>query len=606
MRLALVALVCAACGGPQLSEHPAPAVTKFLPATLDVARPKEGDPRVAKVRIYADAAVRANPRWKDEFTEELDYANQLLQPLVGTRLAIESTKDWAFTGDIHTALRALVAADPGDGVAWVIGLVGPGDTASKAFTELGDAATMGKHVVVRAWAEAPETAALAAKLPDAKSAERAEVIAAHKRHKETVILLHGIAATLGAIAETDPTWIQNPTYSPQQASFSDRDRELIAIAMDGRLGEAKPEATAKQLLSVIDKAEWGGWVAADRETVMAALRNIIDAKRSGETAADVPPEAYDQFNRIRELVKRGDRDAALIELNNLLGGYPANATMHALKCEILLPAPAPKGPTPKPGPDALKACARVSELAPGDPNIHMLVAEAWIRALDFAAARKELAQAEGKIGNLPRGAEEAWKKLAGIYQGMGALTWTEDALAKGGLGKDPMAEQIAQTRARYGVPRGAKFVQPADEAALVSATMNALHMVYAEKFGDASHALAAAERKWPGAPGLLAVRCDLALRQSEVGPAKAACDRAIALDPDESWALYLDGVLALQSAGTVTGGIAKLKRAIAVDPDLGQAWRTLAKAYARSGDKAALDALANDYQTKFGSPLPPP
>jgi predicted Zn-dependent protease len=61
----------------------------------------------------------------------------------------------------------------------------------------------------------------------------------------------------------------------------------------------------------------------------------------------------------------------------------------------------------------------------------------------------------------------------------------------------------------------------------------------------------------------------------------------------------------LREPGTTSAGIDKLKAAIAVDPDLGQAWRTLGKAYARAGNKAALDQLATAYASKFGQTLPP-
>jgi hypothetical protein len=65
-------------------------------------------------------------------------------------------------------------------------------------------------------------------------------------------------------------------------------------------------------------------------------------------------------------------------------------------------------------------------------------------------------------------------------------------------------------------------------------------------------------------------------------------------------------VLALRdtSAAGTKAGIAKLKRAITVDPDLGQAWRALGKAYGRAKDQAALDELNKDYAAKFGANLP--
>jgi tetratricopeptide (TPR) repeat protein len=594
----LLAWMLVACGGGVRSEHPAANVTRFLPATLETTRPREGEPRTAKVRIYADPGVRALPHWKEDIADQLDYASQLLQPLIGIKLAVASWQDWARAGDPHDALRELVQADKADDVLCVIGYVTPADTASTAMTELGDAQPLGHHLVVRAWAEQPETAALAGKLPDLKDAERGEVISAHRRHKQTVVLLHMLATTLGAIAEADPTWIQHVTYSPKQSTFSNRTRELLQLAADGRLSGDSDLTLAKKLGDAIEKSEWGGWIPAAHDQVLAALHNIIDAARSGKTFADVPPAAYDEFKRITELARRGQIGDALAELENLLTAYPGNAAMHELRCEIMLGKPGVADQATR------AACARVTELAPGDPTVHLAVGEALIRAGDLTGARGELVKAEAKIANLPIGGADAWRRLIAIYAGIGALTWTEAAIAKAGLADDPAAAAAAQIRARFGIPRGARFVAPDQEAALVAAIRGVLEQVYASKFGEAARALAAAEKRWPGAPGLLATRCDLAFRMGQIEAARAGCTRALAADPGNSWALYLLGTLLLREAGTTSAGIAKLKQAIAIDPDLAQAWRTLAKAYERGNDQAALDQLARAYLAKFGQALP--
>jgi predicted Zn-dependent protease len=272
--------------------------------------------------------------------------------------------------------------------------------------------------------------------------------------------------------------------------------------------------------------------------------------------------------------------------------------MHELKCEIMLGKPGVADKATR------AACARVSELAPGDPTVHIAVAEALIRAGDNAGAHEELAAAEAKIGNLPVGAAEVWHRVIGLYIAIGALTWTEQAIAKAKLEADPAAAQAAQVRARYGIPRGAKFVAPDQEAALVNEIRKALDQIYSTRFGDAERTLAAAEKKWPGAPGITAARCDLDFRMGQFDAARATCNRALAAAPDDSWALYLLGTLLLRDAGSTPTGMAKLKRAIEVDPDLGQAWRTLAKAYARGRDKAGLEQLGKAYQAKFGQPLP--
>lgn len=590
-----------ACGGSQIQERKAADVSKLGPATLEATQPKEGDPRVARVRVWVDAGIRATPHWKEHITEQIDYASQLLTPLLGVRLDVTAFQDWKRAGDPHSALRELATVDDGNGVAWVIGYITPSDNASKAMAELGDAELLGKHVIVRGWAEHAESEALAPTLPDLEPAEHTEVLAAHERHKQTVVLLHMLARSLGAIDATDPTWIGNPNYSPKQASFADRTRELLQSAIDRRLSEDPPPEIAKELLAKVSAAEWGGWVAGDRDDVIKQLTAIVNAGKQGEASPDVPVAALEQYERIKALAQRGDVANALTELENLLVAYPANATIYELKCELLIVKPGIGDPATK------AACARVSELAPSDPAPHFALAQAHARKLDIAATRAELKQAATKIASLKTGASEQWKRLIAIYQAMGSLTWTEEVLAQAKLEGDPLAAQVASTRARYGVPQGAKFVKPEDEGALVASIREALQLVYANKHAEARKAIAAGEKRWPRAPGFAAVRCDLALRQAQLAAARAACNQALAADPHESWALYLSGVIALKNTGPAgtKAGIDKLQRAIAADPDLGQAWRTLAKAYARAKDKEALEQLRKDYAVKFGAPLPP-
>jgi len=596
--LAIAAAALVACGGPQLQERVAD-LSQHLPATLEAQNARSGDPRTAKIRVWADPGVRALPRWREHVSDQLDYASQLLTPLLGVRLQVERWGEWNRTGELHEALRSLAEADPGEGAMFVIGYVTPSDKAHKVMSQLGDAQTLGKHVVVRAWAEGPETEKLAATLPDLGEAERAEILGAHRRHKQAVVLLHHLAIALGGIAEADASWILHPSYSTQQAGFAERTRELLTQAIDNRLADNGEEVVATALLESIEKSEWGGWIPAHRDEVTRRLRNVIDSHRAGKVATDIPPAAYDHLTRVKELARRGDTQNAIADLDNVISAYPGNAALHQLKCEILLAKPGV-------GDKATRtACARAGELAPGDPVPHFLVGEALARTGDIAGARAELAQAQAKIANLPTNPEDAWRRLIAIYQAMGALTWTEEVIAQAQLENDPVAAQVAQIRARYGVPRGTKLVRPEHEAALVAAVKKALELVYASKYAEAEKALRAADRRWPGAPGLAAARCDLLLRRGQLAGARAACAKALATEPRTSWALYLSGVMALNDPRTVQTGITQLQKAIAVDPELGQAWRTLGKAYQRAKDHAALEKLAKDYQAQFGQALPP-
>ena len=85
--------------------------------------------------------------------------------------------------------------------------------------------------------------------------------------------------------------------------------------------------------------------------------------------------------------------------------------MYMLKCELLLDAAAgPRMPKAAPSADdsdktARAACARVSELAPGDPSPHLAVGEALVAGQATHAPRAPSSQvAAGKIDKLQTGA----------------------------------------------------------------------------------------------------------------------------------------------------------------------------------------------------------
>src|SRR5262249_42029430 len=153
----------------------------------------EGEIRTAKIRVYADDKYRAqNLRWEKRFGDELDYANQLFEPLLGIRLEAEFHK-WDRVGDDQTlrpALDALAKLDPGDDVAGVMGLTGSLEIVSPPADELGMAFTLDPHVVLRGYSDVAERKMFDAALPDLEASEREELYDARRRHKQAVILLH--------------------------------------------------------------------------------------------------------------------------------------------------------------------------------------------------------------------------------------------------------------------------------------------------------------------------------------------------------------------------------------------------------------------------------
>lgn len=576
-----------------------------LPATLEAPTKYEGTVRTAKVRVWADAEYRAqNVRWTRGFGDELDYANQLLEPMLGIRLEAEY-KDWdrhAPNASLRETAAELALLDPGDDVSWVFGLTSALPLVSSSTDELGVAEVLGTHIVLRGFSDGAERKAFARAFPDLEDEEREEVHDARRRHKQTVLLVHELAHTLGALHETDPAWIMHPAYRPEQASISDRNRELMLIALDDKLRPKElrePLATAEKLMTAIETADWGGWIASEKEQLVNELRAEIEAARSGQTASPVPSAAVNQYMRASRLAREGKHQDALYELEPIIAAYPGNAAIRMLACSVHLAMSGPKDET------ALGVCQKAADLAPGDPSPYIMVASLLAGAGDPAGARAQLLLAEARIGNLPTGGAEAWIQVASMYQAMGALTWAEDAAARSGIADHPILAWASQVRARYGVPRdGKKFrITAENEPEVVAAVRGVLDLVYAGKLDDAAREARKAEKRWPGAPGLLAARCDLEMRQKKEAAAKKTCKKAIAAYDGAAWAHYLLGILILRGKDT-DAGIASLRAATAADPELTQAWRALGKAYARKKDQAALDELRQSYQTRFGRPLP--
>jgi predicted Zn-dependent protease len=316
------------------------------------------------------------------------------------------------------------------------------------------------------------------------------------------------------------------------------------------------------------------------------------------------PSAIDAAYRSAEQqLAAGKHREAAGTLAPLLAAYPAHAELRVLECRIALARGGPRDPA------ATATCDRAAALGEIGPAIE--VAGARLAAGDAAGARATLLAAEPRIEGLPpaRGAT-AWLTLAMQYQKLDAVSWAEAALARSRVsaGTDPgITAWAAMMRARYGVPRdGARWkLQPDNEADAIAAVKGVLALVNDHSFDAARRAADAAEKRWPALPGLLAARCDLELRRGAVAAARRQCGHAIEQGPS-SWALYLLGSLELESKRPTAfaDGTARLREAIELDPELAQAWRTLAKALARANAVAEWQELRRGYEKRFNATLP--
>lgn len=579
-------------------------LSKAMPAGLEVARPLPGEARTAHVRVWVDEDYRAGTlHWRQQIEEQLDEANQFLVPAVGVRLDAKAIEPWpARSADrkLGDVLTALEAQDPGDDVDWVIGYASALSLVEGTFEELGVARPLGRHVVVRGYADGAERKAFAQLFPDTSDAERERVHLARRRHKQTVVLLHELAHTLGAPHENDPTWLLAATYSPEMATLSEPSRAIMQLSLETWLA---PRASfdvrtlAARLTSYFEGNPWGGWDDDAKGEFLAALRVIVDA--SGGAAAGLAGAANEQLLAARRLAQAGKLGEALAELDAIAAAYPASPDVRMAICELRV---ARDGATDD---AAVKACQRVADVAPDDPRPQMVLAGALASKGDLAGARAHLAAVDAMAGDrVP-----VWMAAAEAYLALGLVSDAERAARSAeqrqpGVGADVLA-WVLRTRGRYGLPPGGVpgKIAPADEPAYVAAVRDLLAAIYADKFADAKKLAKAAGKRWRGAPGLLAAECDLALRQQALPAARKLCDQAIAAWSGAAWALYLRGVM-LAQANKLPAGIASLRAAIAAEPELAQAYRALGKALDRAGDAAAKAQLATEYQARFGAALP--
>jgi len=594
----LIGLLLGACG-PGLRPVGAAGGSGASPASLVVDPPVPGEPRSVRVRVWAAPEVRAEDGWRERLTDELDTAGQVMTPLLGVRLDVVEVRDWPLAASAQPGdgLADLNGRDPGDDVGWVIGVTAPARTALTAMVELVAAEPLTRHVVIRGYAASAEAEALTARWSGRGGTEETELLGEHRRHKQGVLLLHGLARTLAAIDEREPSRLQHPRYDSRQGSVSPRNRALMQEVVAARLGDGDVPELAATLLASIEEDPWAGWLENDLEARLRLLRSVVTAARADDLAEAVPAAAVAQYERARGMRQRGELPAATAELDPLIAAYPANAALRLLACDLEL---AQGGPSETPTAN----CARALALAPADPSAHVLAARAWAERGDATRAHAALtAAADVLVARKPPPPPGAWLELAAVYRGLGALTWTEALLARAGLDEPTLRDWIALTRARFGAPAGA--APPAEEGALVEVVQRALELINAKEHAAAAKALADGERRWPEAPGLAAMRCELAVRQDRLPAARRACEAAIARAPGTSWAQYLLGVLRLGStrAADTAAGLAHLRAAIAADPDLAQAWRALGKALDRTGDAAGLATLRAEYQARFGRSL---
>ena len=597
MRSALALLVVAGCGfqTPYQMQHT--WAESLKPAEVAPAPvPRAGALRVFRVRAYADSEYQAQtPRWNQHVAGQIERASAVLEAQFGVRLELESARPWNRAGPsahLDKVLEQLVALDNGDGVDWVIGFVAALDVFSAAQDQLGIAGLFGKSLVLRGMVSAAEMDAINASLNLLSATDREQLSRDRRLHKETTILLHEWAHTLGAIHDRSLT-LMAPVYDQAQAAFSDSSARIVGLGLEFRSAPASRERWAKAYREALNGPTATFWDAAERDRAMAIADQFFGQGAAPRPPAPLPPEDAQRFEEAARREKLGDASGALKLLVPLVDRYPHAAQVQDLACTTLQESGAPRGAI-------LTGSLRAAQLPDASAQVLLLTAQIQVSGATPADAVPLLARAEARLPPQP----VVWLWLAQLHFAAGAISSAERDLthAAGQKDAETVAAACAQTRRFVGFPE--ETLPPEREAAYLAAALAAHAQVDRRDLAGALAGAALLARDFPGTPAAAVIECRAKSRSRNTLAIEAACAAAARGAPAAFLPQYILGLVASARSRWAEADTA-LRRALALDDSTREVWASLAAVQERLRAAAALRDLKSRYRTHFGTALRP-
>jgi hypothetical protein len=290
------------------------------PATT-AARPQ----RTFKVRAYLDEDYAAQtPRADARIGAQLDRASKVLAAQFGVVLELESVRPWRRAErqtPLAIALRQLAELDAGAGVDWVIGFVSSLQMYTATQEELGAAAIFGRHFVLRGMISVDDATRIEIEFDKIGADAREGLLRELRLHRETAVLLHEWAHTLGAVHDRSGEHLLSASYHKAQATFSATSARLIELGLQWRTRERAGWARALR-----EELAQAGEAVDERERAqaLAAAAQLLEAPATPAAAA--PPPADGQASLLlqgRQELERGDTAAALQTLARAESGMSA-------------------------------------------------------------------------------------------------------------------------------------------------------------------------------------------------------------------------------------------------------------------------------------------
>ena len=555
------------------------------PAEVKPAAIKAGPMRTFKVRAYADDAYQAQtPRWNAHLEEQLSRASAVLEAQFGARLELESARAWPRQGSsarLADVLDQLKQKDDGAQVDWVVGYTASLDVFSAAQDQLGVGSFFGKHFVLRGMASAAELDAINQALNLLSTEDREQLVRQRRLHKETSVLLHEWAHTLGAFHDRDPKVLMAPAYDPGAGMFSEVSARVIGLGLAHRGVIGSKAAWAKAYRAEVARAGDAVWDAVETQHALAAADYFFQSN-----ALESKDEKRLDEASLRE--HAGDYERAQEIIAPLASRYPGTATVQELACSI----------AQKAHKNELETCRRAVRL--DDISVQTLLSTAHLEITSGIPANAQplLARAEPKLGK----EQGAWLWLAQLELSAGALTAADRAATNvEGKNANLIKAETARTRSFIGLP-----AQPLQEreSEYVTGALAAHEQIDKGQLQLAVSKALELSKRFPDAPAAAVVQCRVKSRGKSVAEIQQVCGDAAKAAPGAFLPQYILG-LAQSAQAHWEEAEKSLRRAIEIDGSTREVWASLAAVQLKLHQTDAVRASQAKFKERFGASLTP-
>ena len=260
-----------------------------IPIELRVVGKDPDEVKGFKIRVYAARDYRdQTTNWQSHFRRVLDRVNQRTRRWPAVQFEVVELRNWDIDtqkATINSLIEELQKKDPGDDVDYVVGLASAVAVWPNNLHQLGGAAVMGKHFVMRGLHDLTEYSMVQQELNLIDDSDRDKLLAARKAHKEEIVFLHEWAHTLGAIHTRAPRFVMTGNYDGEQFTMDDGNARIIIIGLHKR----NTPTWAAELRSVVADSQFDDWDFQDRQKLITYLASWHPPAKVERPVAPPPP-----------------------------------------------------------------------------------------------------------------------------------------------------------------------------------------------------------------------------------------------------------------------------------------------------------------------------